>query len=74
MNLVLDEVEEIMRGEFSSGIITMMKLTSDTDPKDLNILTENKRQLGLIVVRGPLLLTIAPLDGMQEIENPFLQN
>eukprot|EP01107_Rhizomastix_libera_P006446 TRINITY_DN2057_c0_g1_i2.p1 TRINITY_DN2057_c0_g1~~TRINITY_DN2057_c0_g1_i2.p1 ORF type:complete len:124 (-),score=23.40 TRINITY_DN2057_c0_g1_i2:68-385(-) len=29
------------------------------------------RSLGLIVVRGPQVMTIAPLDGVEEIENPF---
>jgi U6 snRNA-associated Sm-like protein LSm7 len=36
-------------------------------------LTEKTRDLGLVVVRGPLLLTIAPVDGSEVIENPFVQ-
>lgn len=31
------------------------------------------RKLGLIVARGTLLVVISPLDGSEEIENPFLQ-
>lgn len=43
------------------------------DPEDSEVMTTNTRHLGLVVVRGPLLLTIAPVDGMEEIENPFVQ-
>jgi len=31
------------------------------------------RQLGLVVARGTLLVVISPLDGSEQIENPFLQ-
>ncbi|PSN74986.1 U6 snRNA-associated Sm-like protein LSm7 [Corynespora cassiicola Philippines] len=31
------------------------------------------RKLGLIVARGTLLVVIAPVDGSEEIPNPFLQ-
>ena len=31
------------------------------------------RPLGLIVARGTLLVLISPLDGSEEIENPFAQ-
>ena len=34
---------------------------------ELNI----KRELGLVVCRGPAILFIAPFDGSQIIENPF---
>lgn len=44
-----------------------------TDPEDESVLTEKTRELGLVVVRGPLLLTIAPVDGSEVIENPFVQ-
>lgn len=57
MNLVLDEVTETLR-----------------DPEDETVLLKEKvRQLGLVVVRGPLLLTISPVDGSEEIDNPFLE-
>lgn len=41
------------------------------DPEDDSILTENTRSLGKVVVRGPQLLTLAPLDGTEMIDNPF---
>ncbi|KAL1592229.1 U6 snRNP-associated protein Lsm7 [Paraconiothyrium brasiliense] len=31
------------------------------------------RKLGLIVARGTLLVVISPLDGSEEIANPFIQ-
>ena len=33
---------------------------------------DDTRKLGLVVVRGPTLVSIAPVDGMEEIPNPFL--
>lgn len=44
------------------------------DPEDDTILTDKTRELGTVVVRGPQLLTIAPLDGTEEISNPFLED
>jgi len=32
---------------------------------------ESSRDLGLIVARGTLLVLISPVDGSEEIENPF---
>ncbi|KAI0172429.1 like-Sm domain-containing protein [Hypoxylon sp. FL1284] len=52
MNLVLDDVQEVMR---------------DDEGK------EASRSLGLVVVRGTLLVVISPVDGSEEIENPFAQ-
>jgi len=34
---------------------------------------ETTRSLGLVVARGTLLVLISPVDGSEEIENPFLQ-
>ncbi|KAJ9630144.1 uncharacterized protein PV06_04987 [Exophiala oligosperma] len=34
---------------------------------------ETTRSLGLIVARGTLLVMVSPLDGSEEIENPFQQ-
>lgn len=34
---------------------------------------DDTRELGLVVVRGPTLVMISPVDGAQEIPNPFLQ-
>ncbi|KAK9375212.1 uncharacterized protein V1513DRAFT_443113 [Lipomyces chichibuensis] len=59
MNLVLDDVVEHLRGE----------VEEDGQPPE-----DQTRPLGLVVVRGPLLLLISPADGSEEIANPFIQN
>jgi len=37
-----------------------------------NRLTNETRNLGLIVCRGPALILISPVDGTEEIPNPFV--
>ena len=41
------------------------------DPGDSSVVTENTRQLGLVVCRGPQVCLISPSTGMEEIANPF---
>jgi U6 snRNA-associated Sm-like protein LSm7 len=43
------------------------------DPDDPYKLTEDTRKLGLVVCRGPAVVVICPLDGMEAIANPFIQ-
>ncbi|KAH6630061.1 hypothetical protein B0J18DRAFT_420092 [Chaetomium sp. MPI-SDFR-AT-0129] len=52
MNLVLDEVEEVLRDDEGNEVT---------------------RALGLVVVRGTLLVVLSPVDGSEVIANPFLQ-
>ncbi|CAG8502781.1 2540_t:CDS:2 [Acaulospora colombiana] len=42
------------------------------DPEDNHLLNE-VRSLGLIVCRGPAVILISPIDGTEEIPNPFVQ-
>lgn len=42
------------------------------DPEDENVLTDKTRTFKVVVVRGPLLLTLSPLNGTESIENPFV--
>ncbi|CAG8595294.1 3733_t:CDS:2 [Ambispora leptoticha] len=42
------------------------------DPEE-NKLTNETRNLGLIVCRGPAVILISPVDGTEEIPNPFVQ-
>lgn len=44
-----------------------------TDPDDQYKLTEDTRQLGLVVCRGTSVVLICPQDGMESIPNPFIQ-
>lgn len=34
---------------------------------------ESSRPLGLVVARGTLLVMVSPMDGSEEIANPFVQ-
>ncbi|XP_005060033.1 PREDICTED: U6 snRNA-associated Sm-like protein LSm7 [Ficedula albicollis] len=43
------------------------------DPDDQFKLTEDTRQLGLVVCRGTSVVLICPQDGMEAIPNPFIQ-
>lgn len=81
MNLVLDEVQETLRGQlllFSPtstthsspnkfGQVINHKGKKTTDDQG----NETTRSLGLVVVRGTLLVLISPADGSEEIPNPF---
>ncbi|XP_015787828.1 U6 snRNA-associated Sm-like protein LSm7 [Tetranychus urticae] len=44
------------------------------DPEDPLKITENTRELGLIVCKGPSVVVICPVDGMEQIPNPFISN
>ena len=71
MNLVLDNVKEAMTGKHPPfPHIPIMILTLYYTDADNNV---RYRNLGLIVARGTLLVVISPVDGSEEIENPFLQ-
>ena len=43
------------------------------DPDDPYKLTEDVRDLGLVVCRGTSVVLICPADGMEAIPNPFIQ-
>jgi len=75
MNLVLDNVEEVTRGmPFSPSILSDYKTYTATNTHPDEEGNTSTRSLGLLVARGTLLVLIAPVDGSEEIENPFVQN
>ncbi|KAJ9084320.1 Sm-like protein lsm7 [Entomophthora muscae] len=43
------------------------------DPENPLRLSDKTRDLGLLVCRGPSVILISPLEGSEEIQNPFLQ-
>ena len=73
-NLVLDEVEEQIQGTKSiSALSSTLPFFIDlefhwhlVDPEP------RTRTLGLTVVRGPTITLICPVDGLEEISNPFI--
>ncbi|CCM03216.1 uncharacterized protein FIBRA_05340 [Fibroporia radiculosa] len=67
LNLVLDEVEEqFQNGEDSKFTIGLI---SSTNFAEAQLQT---RSLGLVVLRGPTITLLSPVDGSEEIANPFL--
>lgn len=42
------------------------------DPENPAKITENTRDLGLVVCRGPGVVVVCPIDGMEQIPNPFI--
>jgi U6 snRNA-associated Sm-like protein LSm7 len=75
MNLVMDEVEEYLRGKCAhpepcnAPLLTWSFLNKDPITGDVS---EKTRPLGLAVVRGTALTVINPADGFGQITNPFL--
>ena len=85
MNLVLDDVQEMLRG--TSVAVSTSSIFTSTFPSQpctfilrrtcrLILAADDEgntstRSLGLIVARGTLLVLISPLDGSEEIANPF---
>lgn len=75
LNLVLDDVQEI----FQTGSSYIYPLTLKPPCPDhvalLCIRIESEqttRTLGLVVLRGPTITLLSPVDGHEEISNPFL--
>ena len=67
MNLVLDHVKETMRGkDLGTSYLKLIRMLDDEG-------NETTRDLGLVVARGTLLVLLSPMDGSEEIENPFAQ-
>lgn len=42
------------------------------DPDDPFKISDQVRSLGLVVCRGPAVVVICPVDGMEQIPNPFI--
>ena len=71
MNLVLDDVKELLRGGLAVHCDYMEVIADARIVDDEG--NESSRSLGLIVARGTLLVLISPVDGSEQIENPFNQ-
>ena len=55
------------------NILIPYRLMCAADPDDPYKLTDDTRQLGLVVCRGTSLTLICPADGFEQIANPFVQ-
>ena len=65
LNLVLDEVEEEVQGSFVHLLYPTLFLSLEPEPEP------HTRALGLVVLRGPTITLLSPVDGSEEIANPF---
>ena len=70
MYLVLDNVKETTRGTKHKHIFGSKTATDNSVDEEGNTSTRN---VGLLVARGTLLVLISPVDGSEEIANPFVQ-
>jgi len=71
-------------GREATGILkgydTLLNIVLDNttellrDPDDPFRVTDDTRQLGLVVCRGNTIIAICPVDGMEAIANPFIQH
>ncbi|KAJ6225412.1 hypothetical protein RDWZM_003957 [Blomia tropicalis] len=71
-------------GREATGILkgydTLLNIVLDNtteflrDPDDPFKVTDDTRQLGLVVCRGTTIIAICPIDGMESIANPFIQH
>ncbi|XP_033624877.1 U6 snRNA-associated Sm-like protein LSm7 [Asterias rubens] len=68
------EVTGILKG-FDPLLNLVLDGTSEylRDPDDPYKLTEDTRDIGLVVCRGTSVVLICPADGMEQIANPFVQ-
>ena len=71
LNIVLDETVEHLRGWLSIFVSAFDDGVYPVDPFDPYKITSKTRNLGLTVARGNSVMLICPVDGTQEIENPF---
>lgn len=44
-----------------------------TDPADAYRITDNTRNIGLVVCRGTQVSFLSPVEGIEEIANPFTE-
>ena len=68
------EVEGILKGyDESVNLVLLEGKEYLRSPEDPSITTEETRDLGLVVCRGTQVALICPVDGTNEIANPFTE-
>lgn len=75
VNIVLDGAVEEMRGtlrpQFDKSRLSVLTRIADSgDPYNSS---GKERKLGLVVARGTSVMTISPVEGTEEISNPFTE-
>lgn len=64
-NIVLHDTIEYLRGKIK-------RLFFSIDPSDPYNITDETRKLGVVVLRGPSLMMVTPMEGYEEIDNPYV--
>ncbi|KAE9403749.1 U6 snRNA-associated Sm-like protein LSm7, partial [Gymnopus androsaceus JB14] len=54
------------------GYDQLLNLVLDDVEEEVELPEPRKRSLGLAVLRGPTIILLSPVDGSEEIANPFL--
>ena len=68
------EVEGILKGyDEGASLVLLEGKEYLRSPEDPSITTEETRDLGLVVCRGTQVALICPVDGTNEITNPFAE-
>eukprot|EP00871_Galdieria_phlegrea_P002391 jgi/Galph1/3152/GphlegSOOS_G1769.1 len=67
---------KLLGGRQLSGVLKgwdpLVNLVLDeANPDDPYKTTDRERELGLVVIRGTCLVSVYPVEGAEEIENPF---
>jgi U6 snRNA-associated Sm-like protein LSm7 len=69
VNIVLDDTKEFLRDPTDHN-----KLLWAPDPQNPHSLVQVTRNLGIVVCRGTSIMYLCPVEGTEEIENPFIGN
>ncbi|KAJ9112283.1 hypothetical protein QFC19_000702 [Naganishia cerealis] len=72
-NLVLDEVREEPTGKLTSTCESAVDRLKCIDIPRRQTEGRPGRKLGLVVLRGPTIVVISPVEGYEEVANPFVQ-
>jgi len=54
------------------GYDQLLNLVLDDVEEQVEEPTPHKRTLGIVVLRGPTITLLSPVDGLEEIANPFV--
>lgn len=66
------EIVGVLKGYDLLMNLVLDEVIENLRDEDGNI-TDQKRELGLVVIRGTALVLFSPVDGSEEIKNPFLE-
>eukprot|EP01095_Lingulamoeba_sp_RSL-Kostka_P006164 TRINITY_DN1913_c0_g1_i1.p1 TRINITY_DN1913_c0_g1~~TRINITY_DN1913_c0_g1_i1.p1 ORF type:complete len:127 (-),score=54.79 TRINITY_DN1913_c0_g1_i1:232-591(-) len=71
LNLVLDDTIEYLQGP--DGEDPLIRIAGENNENEVIENDNYKRKLGLMVARGHSVMVFSPIDGTEEIPNPFAQ-